>query len=125
MKTRADVIVAAFRTLGIAAVDDDLTADQEAYGGGLLDALLLELVEQLPALAPPLGVTASEAVFQDDRVFIPLSQVLAADVAPAYGASPVIARSRAWHRLMQVLRPDDRTEDTPSPADYGRIPDYF
>lgn len=92
MKTRADVIARAFRRLEIAAVDEALTADQSADGTATLDALMQEAgLEEVT-----------------DEGFLALTDLLAAEIAPAYGVQAPVTRTRAWLRLMATVRGDDR-----------------
>lgn len=103
MKTRADVIEQAFRRLGLKAADEALTADMAAYGGDMLDALHAELVEHAPMPWWPTQIP--------DQVFIPLANLLATEIGPAYMVA-VEPRARSMIRLMAVLRPDDRKDAT-------------
>ena len=99
MATRLDVIELAYRRLGIKAEDEDLTADQAAYGGTMLDALYAQI--------------EAEAAFDfglndvPDRALVPLANVLASDIGPAFGLI-VEPRARPMMRLLATIRPDDR-----------------
>ena len=99
MKTNLDVIEQAFRRLGIKAEDESLSADQRAYGETTLDALAIEIAEEAPVSWFPDNIP--------NKVFIPLANLLAAEIGPGYSV-PAEPRSRAMIRLLAVIRPDDR-----------------
>lgn len=99
MKTRLDVINRAMRRLGVKAEDENLTADQITSVGEVFDALIAELNNEVP-----LNFTSASV---PDRVFIPLANLLAVEVAPDYGI-PASSRGAAFARVLAVLRPDDR-----------------
>ena len=102
MKTNLDVIEQAFRRLGIKAEDESLTADQRAYAETTLDALAVEIAEEAPVQWFPDNIP--------DKVFIPLANLLAAEIGPSYSV-PAEPRARAMLRLFAVIRPDDRDPD--------------
>lgn len=99
MKTNQDVIEAAFRRLGIKAEGEGLSADQNAYAEQVLESLHHELSIEAPQTWFPERI--------EDAAFVPLSNLLAAEIGPAYGV-PVEPRSRPFARLMAVVRPDNR-----------------
>lgn len=103
MKTNSDVIEQAYRRLGIKAEDEALTADQRAYAEATLEALAAELRESGPVTWFPDRIP--------QNVFIPLANLLAAEIGPAFSV-PVEPRGRAYMRLMAVMRPDDRDPET-------------
>lgn len=100
MKTRLDVINRAMRRIGVKAEDENLTADQITSVGEVFDALIEELNTEVSL------TFTSESV--PDEVFIPLANLLAIEVAPDYGVSPMTTRGTAFGRVLAVLRPDDR-----------------
>jgi hypothetical protein len=102
MKTRLDVITRALRRIGVAAVDEDPTADQIQSVGSVYDALLEEISSVFGKSIPADSVPP--------EAFIPLANLLAVEVAHDTGASPHQSRGTALIRLLAVLRPDDRTE---------------
>lgn len=100
-RTKLDVIEQAFRRLGIKAADEALTADQEAYASSTLDALYFEIRQHAPINWWPDEVP--------DEVFIPLANLLAAEIGPAYEVATE-ARSAPYLRLMAVMRTNDVQE---------------
>lgn len=98
MKTRLDVINRAMRRIGVKAEDENLTADQFANASEVLDTLLAELAGEVT-----LGFTTDIP----DDLFIPLANLLAAEIAPDYGITPP-GRGAALLRVLGVLRADDR-----------------
>lgn len=108
MKTRFDVIEQAFRRLGMKAEDQALSGDEKAFGGATFDALIEEIGEH------------SYLTWDNDaipeRVFIPLANLLAVEMAQAYQI-PVEPRTIPYRRLKAVLRMDDR-EDRSEPVYY-------
>jgi hypothetical protein len=101
MRTSLEVIEQAFRRLGIKAEDEALTADQRAYAEATLEALANEIQEEAPNVWFPDRIP--------DRVFIPLANLVAAEIGPSYSV-PSEPRSVAFIRLMAVTRPDDRRD---------------
>ena len=104
MFTRADVINQALRRLNLVAEDEQATGDTFAYASRTLDGIAGEIAGEL---GEALNVEAVEAAR-----FAPMANLLAVDVAPAYGLGAPDTRGRAWARLMATLRSDDR-EDIP------------
>ena len=102
MKTNLDVIEQAFRRLGIRAEDEALSADQRAYAETTLETLTAEVAEEAPV------EWVSDSI--PDKVFIPLANLLAAEIGPSYSV-PAEPRGRALIRLMAVIRPDDRDQE--------------
>jgi hypothetical protein len=109
MKTRLDVINRAMRRIGVKAEDENLTADQITSVGEVFDALVEELNTEV-------ALTFTSASVPDE-VFIPLANLLAVEVAPDYGVSPLSSRGVAFARVLAVLRPDDRA--------YIAEPEYY
>lgn len=107
MTTRADIIQLAFRRINVASEDETITSDQEAYGGTILDSLYAEISEECHPLwfltdVPPASVH-------------PLANLLAVELAPAYGRAAPDTRGRAWRRLMATVRRDNRDEAIEKP----------
>lgn len=102
-KTRLEVIQMAHRRLGVLSADEEPTDDQSVFAGDVLDALFEEVntVQDL-GLAWTLDSVP-------DAAFLPLSYLLAADIAPHYevAAEP---RHRAMGRLRAYALPDDRDD---------------
>lgn len=109
MKTSRDVVEAALRRIGVVGMAEPLTADQEAQGREALEGLLAEIKTEVAF------TWTAETV--PGAVFLPLAALLAVEVAPSYDVPRPGSYSRAWHRLMAVLRPDDR-DDEPMQAEY-------
>ena len=111
MKTNLQVIEQAFRRLGIKAEDESLTADQRAYAEATIDALAVEIAQEARVTWFPDNIP--------DHVFIPLANVLAAEIGPSYSV-PSEPRARAMMRLFAVIRPDDRSPEaiTAAPVYY-------
>jgi hypothetical protein len=107
MTTRLDIIQLAFRRLQIVAEDEAITSDMEAYGGTILDSLYAEIaVESYPLWfltdVPPASVH-------------PLANLLAVEIAPAYGRAAPDTRGRAWRRLMATVRRSNIDEAVEKP----------
>lgn len=98
-KTRLDVITRALR--GVAVVPHDETPDHgiAAETGAVLDALFAE-IETAKNVSWDLTAVPDEA-------FIPLANLLAAEVAPMFQTVPPFTRPVSWMRLMAVIRPND------------------
>lgn len=100
-KTQAEVVARAHRTLGLLAADEVPTADMNAFAGNALDGVIEELT-----YGHGLSVTFDKTDVPDD-LFLAVSDLLAAEVAPHYGvAGP--SRSRAITRIRANLACDDR-----------------
>lgn len=111
MKTRLDVINRAFRRLGVKAEDENLTADQIANGGEVLDMLFAEANKRaLDTHGQSFGWNLS---YLPDEAFLPLANLLAAELAADYSAQPPITRERAMLQLFSVEFPDDRAVADP------------
>lgn len=101
MPTRADVIAHALRRIGVLAEDETMTADQENYCGTALDALFAEFqAVQGATFAWALSATPAAAL-------LPLSGILAAEVAEHYGRQ-FGPRSRYVASLRAYAFSDDR-----------------
>lgn len=102
MATALEICNFAFRRLGIKAEDEDLTADQIAYGGDVLTGLFAEIENEYDV------TWALSAV--PDVSSVPLANLLAVEIAPAYGAPAPEPRSAAWRRFMATVRSDNRDD---------------
>ena len=109
MFTRADVINQAFRRLGIGAEDEAVTGDAFAFASRALDGIAAE-IENETGEAVEVDTVAAQS-------FLPMANLLAVEIAPAYEVAPRDSRGRAWARLLATLRSDDR-EDVPTEAQY-------
>ena len=101
-RERLDVINRAMRRIGVKAEDEALTADQIASVGEVYDALIVELGTEV--------VLSFSGATVPNKVFIPLANLLAVEIAPDYGVPPMTTRGSAYGRVLAVLRPDDRAE---------------
>jgi hypothetical protein len=103
-KTRLDVIHQALRHLGVLASDTDASADDAAYTGGALDTLFAEIQNTQ-------GITVTWALdATPDTAFLPLSRLLAVEVADHFEVPPKESFARAMGRLRAALIPDDRDD---------------
>lgn len=102
-KTKLEVVAQAHRHLGLLSADETASADQDAYAGSILDALFAEmnLVQNMQ-----FTWTVDET---PDAAFLPLSGLLATEIAPHYGVASE-PRSRAIMRLRAYAFTDDRTD---------------
>lgn len=107
MTTRLEIIQLAFRRINVASDDEPITSDQEAYGGTILDSLYAEIAEESYPLWFLTDVPAA-AVH-------PLANLLAVEIAPAYGRPAPDTRGRAWRRLMAVVRRSNIDEAVEKP----------
>lgn len=96
MATRLEIIQLAFRRIGVLAEDEELTSDAALYGGTVLDSLYAEIIEERYPLWALEDVPAASV--------IPLVNLLAVEIAPAYDRPAPDARGRAWRRLMATVR---------------------
>ena len=97
MKTRREVIDYAMRKIGVLAEDEALTASQLTQAEEVLEALYGEI----EAEAAP-GWTIDTV---PQSAFIPLGNLLAVDLAPAFNRPPVASRGMAWVRALAQIRP--------------------
>lgn len=103
-KTRADVIQMALRRLAVVASDTPSSADDAAFTGDTLDALFQEIQNTQ-------GITITWALdATPDNTFLPLSYLLATEIAPHFSVSAPESRARAMGRLRAALIPDDRDD---------------
>ena len=101
-KTRLDVIHQALRHLGILASDTDASADDAAYTGSTLDTLFAEIQNTQ-------GITITWALdATPDNAFLPLSRLLAVEVADHFEVPAKESFARAMGRLRAALISDDR-----------------
>ena len=115
-KTRSDCVAMAHRRLGLLSVSRNVTADQIAFGGVVLDAVFEE-VKELQGLA---FAWTTDTV--PDAVFLPLSYLLSVEIAPHYEVAPRDNRAQLIGRLRTYGFPDDR-DDRRDLDDDGTITD--
>lgn len=114
-KTRLDVITMAHRRIEVLATDEEPTADQEAFAGDVLGGLFAE-VNEVQGMAFTWGLEETP-----DAAFLPLSYLLAVEIAPHYGR-PSESRAKAMGRLRAYAHPDDRADSRDTDED-GEISD--
>jgi hypothetical protein len=101
-KTRADVINAAHRKLGILSLGDVPSPDETEYASITLDGVIAELNDVHGLLLP-------DSLF-DDVLLIPLSDLLASELAQHYSV-PAMSPGHSVIRLRSILRPDTRSRE--------------
>lgn len=111
-KTRQEVALQALRMLGVVAADEPATDDQMAGALAVLDGIWAEVLADAPADWDIVTGTPMKS-------FVPLAQMLAADLAAEYGVQPPMTRARARLRLLASYRTDDRDCYDPLVNDYG------
>lgn len=100
-KTRLDVINMSLRRLQVLASDTDASADDAAFTGDTLDAMFAEIQNTQ-------GITITWALdATPDNAFLPLSYLLAVEVAPHFTVQPPESRATAMGRLRAALISDD------------------
>lgn len=109
MATKADILRMAHRHLRVLSADEALTAEQEQYASDILDSLWAEVQEVE-------GVTGSIDA-PADALVLPLSHLLAVEVAPHYNRQAPWSRSRAIGRLRALTIPNDATDRRDSDGD--------
>lgn len=114
MATKRDLIELAYRRCGVVAEDEPMTADQERIGSTILESAFAALQAEA-AVSWDLGSIEEIAV-------LPLSMVLAYDLAVHNSVPPRESRGRAVIRYLGVVRPDDR-EDSRDLDDDGIVSD--
>jgi hypothetical protein len=97
---RQDVIRLAFRRLGMGVNGEPVQADWRGLASDYVDAILGELE----------GVIDFTEVDIPARALLPLADVIAADLAPAFSMAAPRSRHMAKLALLAAVRPDDRTE---------------
>ena len=102
-KTTLDVVKMACRRIKILSVDEVPSADQYEFASEVLASLFAEVKE---VHGMPFTWTTDTT---PDAAFLPLSYLLAVEIAPHYGM-PTEPRSRAMGRLRAYAFPDDRTD---------------
>ena len=109
-KTYNEVIERAHRRIRVLASDEPLSAEMRATG-----------IELLEALSDEVALHTSVYWYDDyvpKEVFLPLSYLLAVELAPEYNRAAPESRPRALMRLMEVTRRDDRNENINKSATY-------
>lgn len=108
MATNLDVITRALRRLGVVAKDDAPGADDLAQGTDILAGIYAEIAAMGLLLWPDDDVPAT--------VYMPLTTLLACEMAQDYSVAPPMSRAGAMLRLLAVINSDDRTN---GPDDYN------
>jgi hypothetical protein len=103
MPTRNDIIAMAHRLLGVLAVDEVPSADQNAFAVDVLDGIDAELSAS-QGLVIPWDLDSTP-----NRALLGLSQVLASDLATHYNVS-YARRAAGIMRLRAALISDDRDD---------------
>lgn len=100
-KTKLEMTARAHRVLGLLSADENPSADMIAFAGEALEGVIEEL-----AYVQGVGISFDVDTVPDE-LFIPLGDLLAAEIAAHYGVvGPV--RSRAISRIRASLVADDR-----------------
>lgn len=99
MATRDEVSTRALRKIGVVAEDLDATAAQLTHVGEQLDSLFADISSKV-ALAWDLATVPSAA-------FVPLSNLLAVEIAGEYTRPAPMTYARAFARLMSIIREND------------------
>lgn len=102
-KTKADIVAKALRIIRVISDDDDPTPDMQAYVGDTLEAVFEEL-RITHRLFFTWGLDETPT-----GVFVPMAQLVAADVAAHYNKQPP-SRARAIGRICAFVRSDDRRD---------------
>lgn len=113
--TREETAQRALRLIGVVAADEPPTADQMAGALVVLDSLWAETLDEAQADWDIATGIPSDA-------FVPLAQMLGAELAGEYSAASPMTRARAKLRLLAVIRKDgckDECLTTEPCADYG------
>lgn len=97
---RQDVIRLAFRRLGMGVNGEPIQAEWRGLASDYIDAIIGELE----------GVIDFSEAAIPARALLPLADVIAADLAPAFAMAAPRSRHMAKLALMGAVRPDDRTE---------------
>lgn len=115
-RTREEVAQRALRLIAVCAADEAPTADMMVGALDVLDSVWAEAMDE--ARAPWDVVTGVPAAG-----FVPLANLLAAELSGEYGVAAPMTRARAKLRLLAVIRPAIRWNDcdTPPCADYGAM----
>lgn len=98
-KTQQQVLNRALRRIGVLAEDETPSTDTQSAAQEVLDSILAEV-----RAAAVVSWTANVP----DAVFVPLSDLVAADLAPMYPPAVGPSRAMAWMRLMGIIRPTDK-----------------
>lgn len=99
-KTRLDCITQSLRQAGISDIGDAASAEDAAIAGELLDGAYAEMSN---------AMTISWALSAiPDNVFIPLCDLLEADIRAAYERPQRMGRGRALVRVRKEILTDDR-----------------
>lgn len=113
-RTRDEVALRALRLLGVVASDEPATADQAQGALMVLDSIWAEVLGEAQATWDITTGVPQEA-------FVPLANLLAAEMAGEYAVPSPMSRPRAKLRLLATIRKSEPHElcDTDPCADYG------
>lgn len=113
-RTRDEVALRALRLIGVVASDEPATADQSQGALDVLESIWAEVRDEAQA-------TWDIATSVPSLAFVPLANLLAAELAGEYATVAPMTRARAKLRLLAVIRryePADCCDADPC-ADYG------
>lgn len=102
MATRLDLLTRSLRRIGVCGQGEEPDADMEQDAGAIADSLFAEIGADV-SLSWDLD-TIPEASF------VPLSLLLACDLAGDYSLPAPMPRGTAWNRFMATVRSDDRPD---------------
>lgn len=113
-RTRDEVALRALRLLGVVASDEPATADQAQGALMVLDSIWAEVRDEAQA-------TWDIATGVPQEAFVPLANLLAAEMAGEYATPAPMTRPRAKLRLLAVIRKAEQRDccDVDPCADYG------
>lgn len=111
-KTREEVALRALRLIAVVAADEPATADAMNGALDVLDSLWAEVLAEAIA---PWDIATGVPI----EAFVPLANLLAAELAPEYGVAAPMSRARAKLRVLGLYRPDDGQCPREWADDYG------
>ena len=115
-KTKSELVAEAHRQLAVLSVDEEPSTDMTTYGESKADSLFAELLAEPHAM----GFTWDLGTIPD-AVFVPLAQLLAAELTN-YQVAPPVSRVRAMGKVRAYAFTDDR-DDRRDADDDGIITD--
>lgn len=99
-KNALEVIAMAHRRLGLLSADEQVSADQSAFAGDVLEGMFAE-IKEVQGMQFAWGINEVPLA-----AFLPLSYLLAAEIAPHYEVASE-PRHRAMARLRAYAFPND------------------
>ncbi|MDQ7262700.1 hypothetical protein NM680_12950 [Paracoccus sp. PS-1] len=113
-RTREETALRALRLIGVVATDEPGSADQMQGALMVLDSIWTEVRDEAQA-------TWDIATGVPQDAFVPLANLLAAELAGEYAVPSPMSRARAKLRLLAVIRKTEPREccDYDPCADYG------